>query len=76
MRNANTLLFHRARHLFLVAAWVLTAGCATVHNPDPLESLNRKTFALNECVDSAVLAPVGGPIGEDAAALPQQVHVP
>lgn len=58
MRNADTPFFHHAWHLLLLAALVLTAGCATVHNPDPLESLNRKTFALNERVDSAVLAPV------------------
>lgn len=58
MRNADIPFSHHAWQLFPLAAWVLTAGCATVHNPDPLESLNRKTFALNERVDSAVLAPV------------------
>lgn len=36
----------------------LTAGCATVQNPDPLESVNRKVFAVNEGLDKAVLKPV------------------
>lgn len=44
------------RVLLLVA--VLLTGCATTQNPDPLESLNRKTFALNEGVDRVVLKPV------------------
>ena len=37
---------------------MLATGCATQQNPDPLESLNRKTFALNEGLDKAVLKPV------------------
>jgi phospholipid-binding lipoprotein MlaA len=52
----------------LVAASAL-AGCATppsdpiereqfVHNNDPLEPLNRKTFAFNQFVDHTVLRPV------------------
>ncbi|MDH0864695.1 VacJ family lipoprotein [Mitsuaria sp. GD03876] len=41
----------------LLAA-ALLAGCATPQNPDPLESVNRKTFALNEGVDKVVLKPV------------------
>lgn len=39
-------------------AIVLLAGCATAQRPDPLESLNRGTFAVNEAVDKAVLKPV------------------
>lgn len=42
----------------LVALLLLTAGCATTERPDPLESLNRKTFAVNEALDKAVLEPV------------------
>ncbi|MEO3711310.1 MlaA family lipoprotein [Roseateles flavus] len=41
----------------LLAACVLASGCATQFNPDPLELLNRKTFALNEGLDKAVLKP-------------------
>lgn len=43
--------------LVLLAA-LLLAGCATRQNPDPIESLNRKTFAFNEVLDKAVLKPV------------------
>ena len=32
-------------------------GCATVEQPDPLEKLNRKTFAFNETVDQYLIAP-------------------
>jgi phospholipid-binding lipoprotein MlaA len=42
----------------LLASSVWLSGCATPQNPDPLESMNRKTFALNEGVDKAVLKPV------------------
>lgn len=58
MRNAHKPFPPRVLALLLTATLVMTAGCATVQNPDPLESLNRKTFALNERVDSAVVAPV------------------
>lgn len=58
MRNAKESFLPRAFAHLLGVATLLLAGCATVHNPDPLESLNRKTFALNEGVDRAVLAPV------------------
>lgn len=58
MRNAREFFLPRAFALLLGGATLLLAGCATVHNPDPLESLNRKTFAFNEGVDRAVLAPV------------------
>lgn len=34
------------------------SGCATVQNPDPLEAINRKTFAFNEAVDESILSPV------------------
>lgn len=46
---------------FLVINFLLVVslnGCATVHNPDPLESINRKTFAFNESVDESILRPV------------------
>ncbi|WP_431099338.1 MlaA family lipoprotein [Polaromonas aquatica] len=58
MQSANPSFLSRAIGGLLGLAMLLMAGCATVHNPDPLESLNRKTFALNERVDSAVMAPV------------------
>ena len=58
MRDAREFFLPRAFARLLGSAMLLLAGCATVHNPDPLESLNRKTFALNESVDRAVLAPV------------------
>jgi phospholipid-binding lipoprotein MlaA len=58
MRDAREFFLPRAFAALLGSAMLLLAGCATVHNPDPLESLNRKTFALNESVDRAVLAPV------------------
>jgi len=44
--------------ILLLASSVLISGCATSQNPDPLESVNRKTFALNEGVDKVVLKPV------------------
>lgn len=36
---------------------LLLSGCATPHNPDPLEAVNRKTFAFNENLDKVVLKP-------------------
>lgn len=42
----------------LLAASLLVSGCATPQNPDPLEAINRKTFALNEGVDKVVLKPL------------------
>lgn len=41
--------------LLLVAAGL--AGCATPQRPDPLEPWNRKVYAFNEGLDSAVLKP-------------------
>jgi phospholipid-binding lipoprotein MlaA len=41
----------------LLVASALLSGCATTQNPDPLEAVNRKTFALNEGLDKAVLKP-------------------
>jgi phospholipid-binding lipoprotein MlaA len=41
----------------LLGATALLSGCATTQNPDPLESVNRKTFALNEGLDKVVLKP-------------------
>ena len=42
----------------LLPAVLAQAGCATAERPDPLEPLNRKIFAFNDAVDSAVLKPV------------------
>ncbi len=42
----------------LIVSGVLLSGCATPQNPDPIESVNRKTFALNEGIDKVVLKPV------------------
>lgn len=33
-------------------------GCATARNPDPLEAMNRKTFAFNQKLDKAIVAKV------------------
>lgn len=41
----------------LLGASALLSGCATTHGPDPLEAVNRKTFAFNERLDEAVLKP-------------------
>lgn len=48
------------RLLRLAAAGLLLAvtGCASVHNPDPLEPMNRRVFSFNEKVDGAVFKPV------------------
>jgi phospholipid-binding lipoprotein MlaA len=43
--------------LLLLAGSALLAGCATTQNPDPLEAVNRKAFALNEGLDKVVLKP-------------------
>lgn len=40
-----------------VMAAALLSGCATTQQPDPLEKLNRATFAFNETVDDYVIAP-------------------
>jgi phospholipid-binding lipoprotein MlaA len=51
----------RAKALIGLFFAVLMTGCATgpAANPtDPLEPFNRKMFAVNEAVDSAVLKPV------------------
>lgn len=47
-----------ARLSVLLGVVVGLAGCASVHNPDPLEGMNRKVFSFNERVDQAVLEPV------------------
>lgn len=47
----------RAALVSVLAGAVLLGGCATAQQPDPLEPLNRKVFAFNEAVDSAVLKP-------------------
>lgn len=57
----------------LIAAVVLSAGCATANNPrDPIEPFNRAVFSFNEAVDSAVLKPVAQGY---RAALPEPVRI-
>jgi phospholipid-binding lipoprotein MlaA len=47
------------RLIAALACLLVLAGCATTaDNPDPWESMNRKTFAFNDAVDKAVLKPV------------------
>lgn len=41
----------------LLGVATLLSGCATTQNPDPLEAVNRKTFAFNEGLDKVVLKP-------------------
>ncbi len=41
----------------LLVASVLTSGCATKQNPDPLESWNRQVFAFNDGLDRRVVKP-------------------
>lgn len=41
----------------LLGTTALLSGCATTQNPDPLETVNRKTFAFNEGIDKVVLKP-------------------
>jgi phospholipid-binding lipoprotein MlaA len=44
--------------LSLIATAMVASGCATTAAPDPIEPYNRKVFAFNEHVDSAVIKPV------------------
>jgi phospholipid-binding lipoprotein MlaA len=64
-------LMTRLFSVLLLAGSALLTGCATTHNPDPLESLNRKTFALNEGLDTVVLKPAASAY---QAVLPQPVR--
>ncbi|MFM2119211.1 MAG: hypothetical protein RL722_679 [Pseudomonadota bacterium] len=41
----------------LLVILVALGGCATTHNPDPLEKVNRKVFAFNDALDDTVLRP-------------------
>ena len=50
-------------HRWVATALVLTAslglgGCATTQQPDPLEKVNRVTYAFNDTVDTYALEPV------------------
>lgn len=63
-------IFCNARHLIesvralrrcaLLAAVVLSAGCAVAppRTDDPLQKINRKTYAFNNTIDEAVIRPV------------------
>ncbi len=58
---AHHAYFTLARALFGLMILLILGGCASgpAANPtDPLEPFNRKMFAINESVDSAVLRPV------------------
>jgi phospholipid-binding lipoprotein MlaA len=46
------------RTLLLVMVLAILGGCATRHQPDPLEGWNRKVFSFNETVDTHVMQPV------------------
>lgn len=49
----------KKRITLLLCLVVVLAGCATGPNPrDPFESMNRKVYAFNDTVDSAVIKPV------------------
>ena len=49
----------KTRITLLLCLVVVLAGCATGPNPrDPFESMNRKVYAFNDTVDSAVIKPV------------------
>ncbi len=54
-KSMNRVPTRIALATLLVAA---LAGCATTHNRDPLEPLNRKIFGFNEAVDQVLLKPV------------------
>ena len=61
MKNNTRSTSRRLRLTAAAAAVALAGGCATVESPsprDPLESLNRGTFAFNDAVDGALLKPV------------------
>lgn len=45
------------RIIYFLIATTLSA-CATAPNPDPLEAMNRKTFAFNQKLDKAVLSKI------------------
>jgi phospholipid-binding lipoprotein MlaA len=44
--------------LVALACVLVAAGCATPERPDPLEKMNRGTFAFNEALDRYALEPV------------------
>lgn len=54
------------KKLLVTAMCILLSGCASANDPgyevaginDPLEGINRATFAVNDAVDQAVLEPV------------------
>jgi len=44
--------------LYILVLLGTLSGCATMDNPDPLESFNRGVFAFNEDVDKIVAKPI------------------
>lgn len=44
----------------IVATALLSSGCASVENKDPLEGFNRAVYKFNDTADKAVLKPVAG----------------
>ena len=44
----------------IVATALLSSGCASVENKDPLEGFNRAVYKFNDTADKAVIKPVAG----------------
>ena len=47
-----------AKRSLVLCAAIALGGCATTQRPDPLEKVNRVTYAFNDTVDIYALAPV------------------
>ena len=65
MIKHNKGLTYLTKYCLIVILACMASGCSTSSNKlnnnvvdDPLESINRVTFAFNEAVDEAILAPV------------------
>lgn len=44
----------------LIASALLSSGCASVENKDPLEGFNRAVYKFNDTTDKAIIKPVAG----------------
>ncbi len=44
----------------LIASALLSSGCASVENKDPLEGFNRAVYKFNDTADKAIIKPVAG----------------